>query len=141
MSKMSIQDYALQLLEECGRCDIKTNKEIIRLWAYLKGYENKYIGVKAFEEIRSRMSERLVDYIQEQCDLGTVIGSSQDRLNLMMAFVKFGTAMLSENQLKFLAVIIRDCVMPFCQHRVEELHKFIERVEGDDELMSQGGFR
>lgn len=138
---MNIQDYALQLLEECGRCDIKTNKEIIRLWAYLKGYENKYIGVKAFEEIRSRMSERLVDYIQEQCDLGTVIGSSQDRLNLMMAFVKFGTAMLSENQLKFLAIIIRDCVMPFCQQRVEELHKFVERVRNDDELMSQGGFR
>lgn len=138
---MNIQDYALQLLEECGRCDIKTNKEIIRLWAYLKDYENKYIGVKAFDEIRSRMSEHLVDYIQEQCDLGTVIGSSQDRLNLMMEFVKFGTAMLSENQLKFLAIIIRDCVMPFCQHLVEELHKFIERVRNDDFLMSQGGFR
>ena len=81
MSKMSIQDYALQLLEECGRCDIKTNKEILSLWEYLKGYENKYIGVKAFEEIRSRMSERLVDYIQEQCDFNTVVGSSQDRLN------------------------------------------------------------
>lgn len=141
MSKMSIQDYALQLLEEYGICDIKTNNEIIRLWAYLKDYETKYIGVKAFEEIRSRMSERLVDYIQEQCDLGTVIGSSKSRLDLMMAFVKDGTALLSENQLKFLAIIIRDCVMPFCQHRVEELHKHVERVRNNDELMSQGGFR
>lgn len=138
--KMSIQDYALQLLEESGKCDIKTNKEIIRLWAYLKDYEGKYLGNSVINEIRSRLSEHLIEYIQEQCDFYDTIYGGQKLLNIMLLWFRNRVA-LTTKQLNFVKYIVANGIMPFCQHRVEELHKFVEKVRKDDELMSQGGFR
>ena len=135
---MNIQDYALQLLEECGICDIKTNKEILSLWEYLKDYENKYIGDSVVNQLRPRMSRRLIDYIHEQCDFYDTINGGQ--YSMMLQWFDNRVA-LTDKQLNFVKYIVANGIIPFCRHRVEELHKYVEKVRKDDFLMSQGGFR